>query len=191
MKNTILISVFLILTSSVLTVYAQEYQEGPFITGQFSIRYYNVPLNNQTGSPGTRFKVEKGGFERITFLNDSTVRFGNVNNSSLDLNISNIERLTFKKKGSTGLWITAGIVGGALVGSLIGYAIHSANEGNGFESIGADMAGVGVALLTTIAGGIIGGNSAPNADETYYLNKVLNNKKDELVRIIKANKKEY
>ncbi|MBX7041506.1 MAG: hypothetical protein K1X85_01285 [Ignavibacteria bacterium] len=191
MKNTIWVSVFLILTSSVLTVYPQENYEGPFITKQFLLRYYDDTSKNQTGSPGVRLKVEKGGFERITFLNDSTVRFGNVNNSSLDLNISDIERLTFKRKGNTGLWITAGIVGGALVGSLMGYAIGSTSEGSTLESAEAGMAGVGVALLTTIAGGIIGGNAAPNADETYYLNKVLKNKKDELVRIIKANKKEY
>jgi hypothetical protein len=189
--KTLIISGLLILAANALNVYSQTNQSVQYSTEKFSVSYYNVPADYQNGTKGKPYLVEKGGFERVTFLNDSNVRFGNAN-GNLDLNIASIEKLTFKKKGSTGLWIAIGAVGGALAGSLLGYAIGATAESEGISGkLESGAAGVGVALLCVVGGAIIGGNSAPVSDEVYYLNNVPDKKKNELARIILTNRKEY
>lgn len=132
--------------------------------------------------------------QKLRFIDDSSVNISNDIISDLQLNINNIKEVSIRSGSNTGSGILIGALSGLGLGVLIGAAIGSTyNTGSsGLGSIGTPIGGMVGSGIGIILGGVVGGILGANSSsyETFDMNKFNFDKKKNLERILKYDRKE-
>lgn len=180
----------LILLFSGSVIYSQTKKTNTYYPDDFTISYIKG-INKNTNSNDTLYEKIQN-INKVVILNDSMISISNEKQKNLTLNTKLISSVSLKKGSSLGVGIALGSVGGLFIGFLTGYAIRQS------ESSGSDMINVDAIYILTgsflgmvsgmIVGGIIGGSV--KHFKTYELRKPETDRKKELEKILKIDKKE-
>ena len=191
-----LVTAILFFTGSV--IYPQSDSVSTYYPDDISIEYeigFMQSTNWETGkiSSVPSYQLIEN-IQKLRFINDSSVSITNDIMTDLQLNINNIKEVSIKSGSNTGSGILIGALSGLGLGVLIGAAIGSTyNSGSsGLGSIGTPIGGMVGSGIGIILGGVVGGILGANSSsyETYDMNKFNLDKKKNLERIIKFDRKE-
>ena len=163
-----------------------EYNEG-------SRKYVNIKGDIISEVPNL---ITLNDISKIRFLSDSLISVSNQQSSDLKLKINGINKIGIKTgtqslKGTL-IGIGLGIIAGGLLGYAIGKSTEEKNPVRGWIYIDPGGAGGAIgAFCGALIGGIIGniGGRNVNSYETFYIHKNTLDKKSELKRILRIDKK--
>lgn len=183
-----LIIVFLLLSGTAL--YSQTKKINAYYPDDLTISYIKGILNNSNTKDTLFQKIQN--INKVIFLNDSMIIISNAKQKNLKLNTGLINSVSIRKGSSVGVGLALGAVGGIMLGFLTGYAI-SPPDTSGTElinvtaiySLTGSLVGMAFGMMV---GGMIGGTN--HHYKTYEMNKPELNKKRELERILRIDKKE-
>lgn len=187
--NIINLAIVIIMLSGTV-LYSQTKKINAYYPDDLTISYIKDVVKKNINTDTIFQKIQN--IDKVIFLNDSIIIISNEKQKNLKLNTALINSVRLKKGSSAGAGIALGAVGGILLGFLTGYAI-SPHDTSGTEMINVDAiysltGGLFGMAFGMIAGGMIG--SSNHHYVTYEFNKPELNKKKELERILKIDKKE-
>lgn len=180
--------VFLLLSGTAL--YSQTKKINAYYPDELTISYIKdvMKLNGKTDTIFQKIQ----NINKVIFLNDSFIIISNEKKTNLKLNTVLINSVSLKKGSSAGAGMALGAVGGILLGFLTAYAISPPDTTGtefinvtGIYSLTGSLVGMAFGMMV---GGVIGGTN--HHYMTYEFNKPELNKKKELERILKIDKKE-
>jgi len=196
----LVLSIFLFTGS---TTYSQTDSVLTYYPDDISIEYSNQSMktiNMETGrTTMVPILISVMDIKKIKFFNDTLISISSDHQSEVQMNISKIHGIGIKSGTNLGLGIGIGALIGLATGLIAGLAIGSTydseSSGSGpsfnFDGLGTAIGALSGSGIGIIVGGIVGGIIGSNSPtyKTYDMNKHKFDKKKELERILKIDKK--
>jgi len=188
-KYLILVIIFLTNTS----LYSQTGSKQVYYPENISIQYNNGFMEERNIKTDEITLVPNyltfENINKLKIVNDSSINVSSDNLSGAMLNIDKINSIDIKSGSHVFLGIGLGVLGGLLLGAGTGALVGSSmypndKSASGFGAYFGGLAGIPIGALI---GGIIGGSTS--AYETYPLGRNNYDRKKEIDRILKIDKK--
>lgn len=177
-------------------VYSQSDSVNTYYQNDITIEYSSGLIKSISLESGYSVYIPESrsleGINKVKFLSDSIIKVSGKETSDVLVNIYKIEKITVSRGVSPGK-IFGGAAIGALFGAGAGALINGLNDDNkesGGPYIAPDFEGWDTALTGLIIGALTGGiiGSLIPSYETYTMNKLNNEKRKELEKILMQTK---